>query len=596
MQASGTLTGPFDRETTRANRLWHRLLPMALVLLPGIVSLMYVNRFGVNVPFWDEWSLVPALQAYQDGGNWLHVIWQPSQPHRLFFPKLIFLFLAQLTAWNVVAEMMVSQLLSWLTLVTLWYLYQKTSRGTLWGFVPIAWLVFSLGQWENMLWGWQVAIYLQLFSFLVAIYYLTARRLFLAVVFGLISSYSFYNGLLIWPIGLFLLVGLKVSRAKLLLWLAGGGLTVSLYFANFDFGYSPSPESAGLLFLLVFFLANVGAPLGGVELTLSAVVGVYIVLICLAVVGYRWQARSLYPLSESDFIIASLLLFSLGSSLLMTVGRSGFGHLDWAIGSRYITITSTGIVAVYLLLYNAVKRSSRSIIAPSALLAFLHLMSIGLAAHTINGARIGSFNYESRMRMKYALQNYDNQPDAALENLAPLIYIERHLPYLAAHKLSSFSETMEMLFFTALDAGKPYGEILPGHPLTQRFTCSVSTLKDVGVLFATYGRHNESVILATLKSEDSLLFQERFSAAEVQDNKFRYFILPEALPECEGRELLLQIQSVDGGPGNAITVWTYPAYYSGGLEVPPASELSERVIGLELNGRTFQIFQAMSYD
>ena len=78
-------------EKTKEN-LWHNVLPIGLILLPGIITSFYINRFAVNVPFWDAWSFVRVIQAYTEGGNWLFIIWEPAQAHRLFFPKLIFCY------------------------------------------------------------------------------------------------------------------------------------------------------------------------------------------------------------------------------------------------------------------------------------------------------------------------------------------------------------------------------------------------------------------------------------------------------------------------------------------------------------------------
>ena len=248
-------------EKTKEN-LWHNVLPIGLILLPGIITSFYINRFAVNVPFWDAWSFVRVLQAYTEGGNWLSIIWEPAQAHRLFFPKLIFLLLAQFTDWNVVTQMYVSHLLAWGSLLILFLLYQKTIGGSLWGFVPVAWLVFSLGQWENILWGWQVSIYLQVFSFLITIFFLTSQRIFWAIIFGIVSSYSFLNGLLIWPIGMLVLIAMRTKKWFLVAWFFSSVLVIGFYFTNYTFGETQFPESVNVLEFVTFFLANIGAPLG----------------------------------------------------------------------------------------------------------------------------------------------------------------------------------------------------------------------------------------------------------------------------------------------------------------------------------------------
>ena len=41
----------------------------------------------------------------------------------------------------------------------------------------VSWLVSSLGQWENTLWGWQMVIYLQVLGVILGIHCLLAKSL-----------------------------------------------------------------------------------------------------------------------------------------------------------------------------------------------------------------------------------------------------------------------------------------------------------------------------------------------------------------------------------------------------------------------------------
>jgi hypothetical protein len=577
----------------RRELLWRMVIPLGLILSPGVLNFLYIYRFGVNVPFWDEWTLVNALRAFEQGDEWLSVIWRPWISHRLFFPQVFLVLLAQLTDWNVIAAMYVSHVLAWLNLLTLWLTYRKTTSCYLWGFVPMAWLLFSLGQWENILWGWQIAVYLHIFAFLVAVYFLAIDHILLAILFGAISSYSFANGLLIWPIGFLLLFVLGRNRLHLIYWFIAGTLVVALYVDNFSFGNTPEPLAAGLAFIVVFFLANVSAPLAGIDLTssavvLSAVTSIALFLILLALGWVRWRDEGGLHFSEAGWILASLLLFSLSSSLLITVGRVGFGEITWAIGPRYVTITTIGISAIYLLLLRALQgERSRSSALPLFAVFALMLFS-GLLAQNLNGYRIGEQKHESRARMKYALQNYRRQPEAALANLALPGTVEAHAPYLEERGLASFGDAMSHLFFTALDAGQPYPEIVPGQPVIQTFTCPVPHLENIGILFATFARENNADILVTLQQSETVLLRQELSTRRLADNRFRYFSLPVPFEDCQGEEVTLRIETMNGSSGNTVTVWTYPPYYDGRLQNPADPELADRVIGLELNTGDFE--------
>ena len=61
-------------------------------------------RFSVDVPFWDQWELVPRLQHLYAGTITLDDLWQQHNEHRKVFPILWMLVLAGLSDWNVHLE------------------------------------------------------------------------------------------------------------------------------------------------------------------------------------------------------------------------------------------------------------------------------------------------------------------------------------------------------------------------------------------------------------------------------------------------------------------------------------------------------------
>src|SRR3954469_19358591 len=76
------------------------LWPVALIL--GVI------RYGVNVPFWDQWELVPVFEKYHQGTLTLLDLAALHNEHRVLFPRMIDLSLAVLTKWNIRAELLVS--------------------------------------------------------------------------------------------------------------------------------------------------------------------------------------------------------------------------------------------------------------------------------------------------------------------------------------------------------------------------------------------------------------------------------------------------------------------------------------------------------
>ena len=122
----------------------------AVVLL---ADLWLVSRFGSNVPYWDEWSMVPVLAGEQAvTPAWL---WNSHNGHRIPVPRLVLLALYGLTGDDFRAGMYFNVLILAAGAAAL----MLASRG-LRGESAVADAVFPLlllswGHYENLLWTWQ---------------------------------------------------------------------------------------------------------------------------------------------------------------------------------------------------------------------------------------------------------------------------------------------------------------------------------------------------------------------------------------------------------------------------------------------------------
>ena len=98
----GAATEPPERRTTSVRAAF--LLGLAVLLIPVVAYLWFVDHFAVNTIFLDQWSNVDLLRVWYAGHLDLGTLWASHGDHRLLFPNLIVLGLAQFTHFNVVAE------------------------------------------------------------------------------------------------------------------------------------------------------------------------------------------------------------------------------------------------------------------------------------------------------------------------------------------------------------------------------------------------------------------------------------------------------------------------------------------------------------
>ena len=343
-----------------------------LPLFPIGYLLVLILWFCVDVPFWDEWDFVPFVgQVYQ--GTWsIWDIWKPHNEHRLVFPKLVLLTLAWISGWNKLYELLANFLLAVGTFFVLSRCASRTLRSITteklqWLPGVISLQVFSLNQFENWFWGFQLCVLLNVFS-IVAGYGLLSQAVaswgcfFGAVGFGIIATFSFSNGLLYWPIALLMLflftvVEHKRNGLRLILWSLIGLTVTQLYL--YDYNFARSPLAARVFDTRVFssyvgyVFSYLGSPLAifAVRLPFGPLLSVAVGAAGIATFGLLlWHLVCRHHVAISSIIYpAALGCYAIGSALVTAMGRVSLG-LTQALSSRYIIFSSLLWIANAILL------------------------------------------------------------------------------------------------------------------------------------------------------------------------------------------------------------------------------------------------------
>jgi len=331
-------------------------LPLVLAAIPPLVLASMVANFGVDVPYWDQWDLVPDLEKLYAGGLGLSDLWAQHSEHRVLVPRALMLGLARLTGWDVRYELWLSLLLALLSAGLCLRLWRAARANA--GVSAFAWLpaigslgLFSLRQWENWLWGWQLTIHLTVLALLAGL--VLARRakrplaLAALLALGLVAQYSFATGLAYWPI-----VGLVVAASfergdrsrgwVLLAWTAVSATALASYL----YGYRKPPwtPDTGLALerpggFLLYVLAYLGSPLtpeseSGWRLPWAVTAGL------LGIFAFVASARALRRRGLGTATLApfaGLAGYAVVSAMLGGVGRLGLGP-EQALASRYVTL------------------------------------------------------------------------------------------------------------------------------------------------------------------------------------------------------------------------------------------------------------------
>jgi hypothetical protein len=355
-----------------------RLAFLALALLPAIVPLSMILRYGVDMPIWDQWDPDVAgflIKAHEHTLRLADLAAQHNE-HRIMMPRIAWLILDSLTHWNVMGELILGWVIACGSSAGILWLICGTQRrlekmqpaapkrriilGTR---VMILWLlsnlfIFAPGQWENWLWGISAANFMPPFFVILALIAAFSAlnpwpKTLLAIVLSAAATYSSGNGMLAWPLCTPLLafpfsrVVFEKLKWPLATWLAAGVLFVGLYFVGYHRPYhgGTHPYATGVLPVLAYVPAFVGAPFSAslpIEPLLVARVGGGVMVAmyfgAFFYFGYRFWKRDAPETCRSG-----LLWLMVGGFVLMSGAEAGIGRAaltsDQAISSRYISFS-----------------------------------------------------------------------------------------------------------------------------------------------------------------------------------------------------------------------------------------------------------------
>jgi hypothetical protein len=230
-------------------------------------------------------------------------------------------------------------------------------------------IVFSLKQYENWLWGFQLIVFMSILFTIACIFILARSSLrptdfILAIFFSVIGSFSFSNGMLIWPIGFLILLFNQTEKnfkkTYLITWLIIGAAIVLL----FSYGYQKPSHHPSLLFVLknpfaflTFVFAYLGSPFTPGRGILAPFMGLFGVSIFIYFTFLL--RRSCNTKIHILLPYLSLSLYSILNALIIALGRAGWGWQQ-ALNSRYVTHSIflwISLIVVLFIFFNNFKRN-----------------------------------------------------------------------------------------------------------------------------------------------------------------------------------------------------------------------------------------------
>ena len=338
------------------------ILAAVLALLPLAYLIRMCILRHVDVPFWDDWEMVPRLEHMASGTLTLRDFWMQHNEHRPLVPVATMLLLARLSGWNTGWEIALNVALGvgifavfCAHLLTAW---RDRGGAPMWLLPLISVLVFSPVQWENWMWGWQMSALMGTLAAVLGTFLLSrpggggTGAFATTMACGVWSLYSFASGVVYWAIGPIAILANPSKRPvmRLIAWTVTGAVTLGTYFYDY---HAPSQPSLAASFGSIeamrrfaqYVLTYLGTPVAGYDRRAAAVAGAVLVL------AFAWLVVRLRGLRRDPaFLFPALIgVQTLGIAAISAFGRASLG-VEQAMSSRYCTFTIPMWCAVSCLL------------------------------------------------------------------------------------------------------------------------------------------------------------------------------------------------------------------------------------------------------
>lgn len=330
-------------------------LLITLSLLPVAYMLVRAGQNQRNIAYWDEidtaLALVVKLKEGMTSGEFLRDLFAVNNEHRMVTSRLLFATSYWLTGtvdFTIIGRIGNASIVGLVVLLVAAAggVERRVRLGVL-----LAMFLFQLEHYENFLWSGSSIDHFQVVLLaagaIVALARSTATRVLVGGGLALLATYTLAHGMVIWPVGAFMLWRAG-DRRGLLIWIGLGAVAAATFLIGFKVNSAQSFAALsveGLLTIAHYWLSILGAvPALGNTTAAPVLGGGLLVLLGIACRRGGFQREP---------VALPLTFFTLASMALIAVGRAELAH--GVVFSRYYVLSA---VAWALTLFMLLERHS----------------------------------------------------------------------------------------------------------------------------------------------------------------------------------------------------------------------------------------------
>lgn len=414
----------------------------ATYIILGVKFFRFIWRFTSKLLFWDHWDIFDQVLF---SNNFFQLFFYQHNEHRIGIGLVLTKILANISRWNPAYETILTGLIIFTASVLALQLKRKlTAKYEVYDLI-IPFLFLNLYQYDNLIWGFQIAYVLPLFWLTAAAYIFTLKNSMFKnlslIGITILSSYSSLHGLFVaLIISLYFLIQFfnESKDKRIYIYLFGVSIIiVATYFINYQKVRFLGAEDFSFRDLITYISYQINGFVG----YYSKKVFILLTPIAAFISFVHLLIRILKEKGWLDnYVILSFYIFSFSFLLATAYGRIGTG-VESAYTSRYVTLITPLFFGMYLYLLKVLPKSYKD-----RSLAFLLVFFVFVASQN------NHFNFTYSLNRKTSLDEWgqcyfthqdikycDRTSKAVIYHSPDKINLKSKLDYLIKNRLNYFT-------------------------------------------------------------------------------------------------------------------------------------------------------------
>ena len=351
------------------------ILATFLILFPIVVFYLVFQKYAVNIPHWDDFAIRNTLAQILETDSIsekIKLLFSQHNEHRILLTRLSawFVFLQQGTL-NLKSLMFIG-FIALLGLLAIFFQISKKYNYPLLAFVPISFILFNVGLFENTFWGMASVqnfgvIFFAFLTFYWLIFSVEKQKnhyFYLALFSSFIGVFTSSNGIIIPLIGCLVLL-VQQRKKQLIIWLGSSIIFIVSFFFNFQKNPDNVVETnfSDLKSIIKGIFATLGSILDSTAIAptkhmdLAMALGLFLLIfMCIFIYQvifkkYNRAAFSIYRSTNDLFLLACLAFIGI-TSLGIVAARISYG-IEVLLTSKYKIYSVLSIIIFYLVALNS---------------------------------------------------------------------------------------------------------------------------------------------------------------------------------------------------------------------------------------------------